>query len=243
MRCKNLNEEDVNSAIVNVYQIGPYSYESQVLLDLLEIVANVPLFHTLRTVEQLSYTVMFTSNESENILHYEIRVASQESKFTAEYVDERIENFRRNLVKIIGNLSADDFDTAKMALARKKLKEPIDLDEEARQNWTEISKNRYEFDRRCKEVECLSTVTKERLLEFYRAHYGENERKLSIQVIGNTKKSDNAKEMDVGTQPKTDDDDDGLSYVAFNGESKGYLIEDFMKFKSSLDTYPIKELN
>lgn len=235
LRCKNFNAQDANSAILNVYQIGPFSYESSALLDLLKDIAAEPFYHNLRTVEQLAYGVSFMKYNTDNCLGYKISVNSQESKFTAEYVDERIENFRRILATIIENMSQNDFDAIRESKMKEKSTEFKDLMEEVEHNWTQIELGLYEFDQRHKEIECLKSMTKQRLLAFYRAHYGQNERKLSVQIIGNAHANnanhETAKHVDF----------DHLSYVAFNGESKGHLVDDYMEFKNRLDIYPTVE--
>lgn len=239
LRCKNLNARDINSSILNVYQIGPFTNENKMLLSLLKMVAAEPLYSTLRTVEQLAYSVSFDIYRTLNILHYKIGVESQETKFTAAYVDERIEHFRQNLLRTIEHMSQDDFDTIKATIVRNKLSDFNGVNEEAQHNWIEIDTNRYEFNRRYKEVECLTMITKDQLFEFYRAHCGPNERKLSIQIIGNAHGNE-ATNVNAAPLVETqrNNHSDGLTYIGFGGESKGNLIDDFMAFKNSLDIYP-----
>lgn len=228
---------------MNFYQIGLFSLETQVLLHLLKMIADEPLYHNLRTIEQLAYSVSFSTYRIHNVLGYKIGVDSQETKFTADYVDERIENFRHILMAAIENMSDDDFRAIKATLARNKLSAFNDLDEEVQRNWSEIDTNQYRFDRQHKEVEYLATITKNQLLEFYRMHYGQNERKLSIQIIGNVQINEtHIEQADVQTQQSTSSLD-GLSYVGFKGESKGHLIDDFMAFKNSLDVYENQKIN
>lgn len=229
---------------MNFYQIVPFSYETQVLLQLLKIVADEPLYHNLRTIEQLAYSVSFKTYKTHNILGYKIGVDSQETKFTAEYIDERIENFRHILLTTIESMSDVDFDAMKGTLVRNKTTAFNELSEEVNNNWTEITTNQYEFDRRHKEIEHLATVTKLQLLGFYRMHYGQNERKLSIQIIGNAQINETKKDGTI-VQPEQNSNSsiDELSYVDFNGESKGYLIHDFMAFKDSLEVYPVEKIN
>lgn len=208
------------------------------LVTLLKLVAVEPLYFNLRTTEQLAYSVSFDTYKSLNILGYKIGVASQETKFMAEYIDERIENFRRILMTTIEHMSDDDFNAIKATLRRNKLNELNDVSEEAQRNWNEINTNQYEFDRHYKEVECLSTITKHQLLEFYRTHYGQNERKLSVQIIGNGRGNETNKTNETDEETQQNISSDALSYVGFNGEPKGHLIDDFMAFKNSLDVYP-----
>lgn len=244
LRCSNFNLEDVNTSILNFYQIGPNSYRTEVLIDLLVLIAQEPVFYTLRTIEQLAYDVSFNRHNTYGILGYSIKLHSQETKFLAEFVDERIENFRREFISIVEKMSDDDFDAIKASLVKIKLSEDNKLGEEVSRNWNEIESGEYNFDRLHKEVEAVSTISKSQLLEFYRTHYGENERKLSVQIIGNVQATeDNEKESekneDLETRRKRFD---SLTYVNFKGESKRNLITDFIQFKNSLDVYAVTKM-
>lgn len=250
LRVKTFHPKDVNTVITNFYQIGPISYRTHVLIDLLSMVAHEPLFDTLRNKEQLAYDVSFDLRDNYGILGYSITVNSQEPKFSVDHVDDRIEHFRRELSTTIETMPDDDFEAIKASLAKIKLNADNKLSEEVQRNWAEITTDEYEFDRPHKEVEYLSTITKQQLLDFYRAYSGEAERKLSVQVIGNAQKKEvdtpNNVEMefektvDLETRRKRFDT---LTYVDFNGEPRGNLIHDLMDFKKSLEVYSVTKTN
>lgn len=241
LRCKTFHPKDVNTVICNFYQIGPISYRLQTLIDLLVMVAQEPLFDTLRNKEQLAYDVSFVLRDNFGILGYDINVNSQETKFTADHVDERIENFRQELKTIIEQMTDENFDAIKVSLAKNKLNEDNKLSDEVQRNWAEITTNEYEFERVHKEVEYLATISKVQLLEFYRTHCdAENQRKLSVQVIGNAQadKNDGSAEDledEHGDYEARRSRFDQLTHVDFTGEPKGNLIKDLMDFKSGLD--------
>lgn len=250
LRCKTFHPTDVNTVITNFYQIGPISYRTQVLIDLLVMIAQEPLFDTLRNKEQLAYDVSFSLRYNFGILGYSITVNSQEPKFPVDYVDERIENFRCELISIIENMSDDDFDAIKASLAKNKLNEDNKLSEEVQRNWAEITTDEYEFDRPHREVEYLSTITKSQLLEFYLTHYGDNERKLSVQVIGNAQGNEPDLSNDAEMELEINEDletrrkrFDALTYVDFNSEPRGELIRDLMEFRKSLEVYSVTKTN
>lgn len=252
LRCKSFHPTDVNTVITNFYQIGPISYRTQVLIDLLVMIAHEPLFDILRNKEQLAYDVSFCLRDNFGILGYSITVNSQEPKFPVDHVDERIENFRHELMSIIEKMSDDDFEAIKASLAKNKMNEDNKLSEEVQRNWAEITTDEYEFDRPHKEVENLSTITKMQLLEFYCLHHGNNERKLSVQVIGNAHAHTNECEIsnEIETELVINEDldtrrkrFDTLTSVDFYGEPKGNLIKDLMKFRKSLEVYPVTKTN
>lgn len=248
LRCKSFHPKDANTVIANFYQIGPISYRTQVLIDLLVMVAQEPLFDTLRNKEQLAYDVSFTLRDNFGILGYSIIVNSQETKFTAEHVDDRIENFRRELKSIINEMSDDDFNAIKASLGKNKLNEDNKLSEEVQRNWAEITTDEYEFDRPHKEVEHLSAITKDQLLEFYSKYYGENERKLSVQVIGNALANELPDDNEVEFEHSDDLETrrmrfDNLSYVDFINQPRGNLITDLMAFRNALEVYSVTKTN
>lgn len=250
LRCKTFHPKDVNTVITNFYQVGPISYRTHVLIDLLVMVAHEPLFDTLRNKEQLAYDVSIDLRDNYGILGYSITVNSQEPKFTVDYVDQRIELFRTELAKTIETMPDDDFEAIKASLAKIKLNEDNKLSEEVTRNWAEITTDEYEFARPHREVEQLSTITKQQLLEFYRLHYGDVERKFSVQVIGNAQEN----EIDVANDVEADferNEDletrrkrfDTLTYVDFNGDARGNLIQNLMEFKKTLEVYSVTKTN
>lgn len=241
LRCQSFNPKDENTLTMNYYQIGPLSYRSMALIDLLALIVHEPLFNKLRTNEQLAYDVSINKHILYGIMGYSIKLHSQEAKFSAEYVDERIETFRQEIPSLIENMSDKDFNEIKASIVKGKLSEDNKLSEEVNRNWSEIDSNYYDFNRLEKDVEALATITKNHVLEFYLNHYGENERKLSVQIIGHIKSNEHHE------QPESPNEDleirrkrfDSLTYVNFSKQSKGNLIADFMQFKNSLEKYPL----
>lgn len=246
LRCKSFNANDVNTSITNFYQIGPISFRTHVMIDLISMIAQEPLFDMLRSKEQLAYDVSFNLRDNYGNLAYSITVNSQESKFSVDHINERIEHFRCELISIIQNMPDEDFVEMKTSLAKIKLNEDNKLSEEVDRNWGEIISDDYEFERPEKEVECLATITKDILLQFYQSHYGENERKLSIQVIGNptVENTDENGEDSVSEASKENGSHrkqyDSLIYVDDNRENS---IRDIMEFKKSLEMCPFSRTN
>lgn len=218
------------------------------MIELLVLVAYEPLFDTLRSKEQLAYDVSFSLRDNFGILGYCITVNSQETKFTADHVDKRIENFRRELISTIEQMSDDDFDAIKVSMAKNKLNEDNKLSEEVQRNWAEITTDEYEFDRMHKEVEFLSTITKAQLLDFYRTHCdAENQRKLSVQVIGNPQADSNPDDSELvgehGDFEASRIRFDALTYAGGNGEPDGSQIEDLMEFRNGLEVHAVTKTN
>lgn len=232
LRCKSYSPNDVNTVVTNFYQVGPITIRLNALIDLLLVVAEEPLFDILRTKEQLGYDVSCGIRDNQGILGYSISVNSQESKFTVDHIDERIENFRTELVQIIKNMTGEDFQTFKESLIQMKLTDDNDLKDEIARNWAEVTTDEYIFDRAQKEVNALETITQNDLLEFYLSTRGEHERKFATQIIGNP--NGNSDEIAV-TDKSTFD---GYAIVELKEGNSGHLIRNVEEFKKSLEVYP-----
>lgn len=232
MRIKNFNPKDPNSVVSNYYQIGQLSYENATLLSLLVEIATDPVYDILRNKEQLAYRVSFRLLKMRKIQGYVISVHSQEAKFTTDYVDERIENFRHELLSIIEQMPSDDFEMFKNSLAQNKW---IEYDHSGdKLNWQSDSER---LDQVSKEVQTLLNITKAELLEFYSTHLNAaNQRKLSFQVIGNAHADDGDDSSD-GTVESFET----LSYVNFTGKPRGILVEDVKEFTNSLEEFIYEE--
>lgn len=254
LRCSTFHPTDVNTVITNHYQIGPISFRTRVLIDLLMIIAQEPLFDILRNKEQLAYDVSCDLRDNYGILSYSITVNSQESKHSVDYVNDRIENFRQKLETIIEELPDDDFNAFKASLAKMKLQADNKLSEEVSRHWAEITTEDYEFNRAHREVECLMTITKGDLLSFYRSHCGDKERKLSVQVVGHSNgencENPNHTYDAADDQNRNEDNEtrrkrfDALGYLDFKDAARrGKSIKDLMEFKQTLEIYPITKTN
>lgn len=156
-----------------------------------------PLFNQLRTKEQLGYDVCCITQNVYGISGYSILVQTQADKYTTEHVDQRIEEFlTSSFSKIVRDLSEDDFDNFRDALTKEKLCADIDLLEEVRRNWNEITNCQYMFDRLEREVLAIKRIKFKNLKKWIKNTVnGFNCRKLSIHVVGSKKSNEDVKEM------------------------------------------------
>ncbi len=246
LRCASMNPSDVNTVTCNFYQIGPITIKTNALIDLLMMIGEEPLFDSLRSKEQLGYDVSCRLHDNHGILGYSIQINSQETKFSAEHIDERIEVFRSSLLNIIRETSDSEFEQYKEAVVKLKLTADNYLSDEVVRNWTEITTNEYAFDRVTKEVDCLKTITKSEFIAFYEKHLLENTKKFSVQVIG---RSD---VMQVDSAIQADDDApvslldkrfDTLTFVPMSNPDKGLFIQDIGNFIDNLELYPVTKTN
>ncbi|KAG4065796.1 hypothetical protein HA402_012474 [Bradysia odoriphaga] len=239
-RCASFNPNDVNSLTCNFYQIGPMTVKTLNLIELLMMLAEEPLFNTLRSKEQLGYDVSCGLRDNYGILGYSIMVNSQENKFSSEYIDERIEAFRSELLNIISRTTDHEFQQYKESLAKIKLNDDNDMKDEVARHWIEIITDEYAFDRAIRDVECLNTITKSDFVEFFQKHL-DHTRKLSIQIIGVKDPTKNT--ITHSKDRSAHDNEFRLKMIPLSKPFKGYCIQSIPEFIKNLELYPVIRTN
>lgn len=210
-KVRNLNPTDVNSVVLNYYQLGIDSDQMRAMINLMvvsirqgskdrsrsrvdcilfhsfQLMIEEPMFDQLRTKEQLGYEVHCEYKNSYGVLGVCITVFIQADKFTTEHVDERIEEFMKSFAKTLESITEDELNSFKETLKKKKMCADIHLKQEFDRNWNEIQMDHYMFDRLQREVVALRAITLDDLRKWYAAYMqnGEHFRKLSLHVIGN----------------------------------------------------------
>lgn len=237
LRCNGSNFSDTATLVVNFYQIGTATHRNKALVELFSDISRKPACDILCSKDQLAKWAQFELWKSVDIIGYSIHINLLEHKFSAEYIDDRIENLRQELISILRNVSDEDLEKSKQSLMEYKTRKDWELDRETQRNWTEIMTGAYIFDRAEREVEALKAITKEELLEFYVKYLNDENRKLSIQIIGNANGSE------VTTKNEATDEIcrsiEALSIVDFTTpKPDAYLIQDIAEYKKTLEVYP-----
>lgn len=232
-RCKSFKLIDSNTVTKNIYQIGLKTQRLKVILNLFLMITKQYSFDILRNKEQLGYYVKCDIDELHGVLHFYVQIMSQENKFSAEYIDDRIENFLNEFLTILTNMPDQMFLQYKKSSEEVLLADDYRLESEIVRNWDEIQKNQYQFDTNLKSLEILRTLTKNDLIEFYHDNFGANKRKLSIQIIGSDESVDRLND--------TNEDHpifDKFTMLDFKTAHPGQLITDIREFKVSIETFP-----
>lgn len=111
------------------------------------------------------------------------------------FVDSRVENFLVRVRKIVDDMSEEEFEQNKQALAAKISVKPINLAQLSEMFWNEIIDKEYKFDRAETEVAYLRSITKTDLTKFFDEHIkqdGPKRRKLSVHIISEASASQEA---------------------------------------------------
>ncbi|PSN57801.1 Insulin-degrading enzyme [Blattella germanica] len=157
------------------YQCNLQCIHTNMLLELLVQLINEPCFNILRTKEQLGYIVFSGIRRSNGVQG--LRVIVQSDRHPS-YVDQRVEAFLSKMEDYIGNMSSEEFERHKEALAAQRLEKPKKLSVLSARFWSEITTQQYNFDRANIEVAHLRELQKKDILEFFKAR-----REVHLHVI------------------------------------------------------------
>ncbi|XP_026283757.1 insulin-degrading enzyme [Frankliniella occidentalis] len=172
------------SSCTAVYlQCGTLSTENNMKLELIAQILKEPFFTILRTKEQLGYIVRCSIHRSYT---EQGLMALVQSSRDPEYVEKRIEAFFDHMLNFIIEMSEEDFEKHKEAVAVKRLEKPKMLWALSSVYWREIVSQLYHFDRDNVEVDYMRTLTKQDVIQHYQdliSHDACKRHKLSVQVV------------------------------------------------------------
>ena len=190
------NPDEVNSAIENLYFVGPQcgftsvddepanadmKLESVVhdrdvsrwsplaMSSTLTLVCHLleePAFDQLRTKEQLGYLV----HSSGAIVGGRdcLRVIVQSNARDPVYLDQRIESFLKSYFEeTLSQLTDDSLLDNKKSCIENLLEKPKNLNRESARYWSEISSGQYFYTRKQKYAEFIASISKEDLVTFF----------------------------------------------------------------------------
>lgn len=234
-RLKNINPSDTNSVITNYYQSDLYTVENSVIADLIMMAIEEPLFDILRTKEQLGYHVYCSVRDTFGVLGYTVTVNAQASKVSAQYVDERIEEFMKHTKILLDKLKEEEFEQLKDNLIKIKQCVDVHLREEVDRNFGEITAGEYLFDRIPKEVTAIQNTGLKQVILWWGRHnlFGtqDNFRKISFQIEGSKSESTDKPKLEVvlltAEEPKAK-------------QIPNYFITDISNYKKSVQIFNTK---
>jgi len=180
VRLDSLDQGDANTLVTNYYQSGPGTIREHAVMEAIVLLMEEPIFDTLRTQEQLGYAVSMTLRNTYGVFGLSVTVNTQATKFTADHVDQRIENFFQEF--LADHLTEEAVAEAVSSLIKLKLRADVTLEEEVGRNWQEIMSKEYVFNRNEREVAFLKEIGLEDVKSVLVPLL--STRKLSVQVVG-----------------------------------------------------------
>lgn len=227
------NPLEENSAILNVYQVGPFFQDTHrdMCLTMTAHLADTSAFTQLRTQEQLGYVVNAGYHRVYDVDGLSVIV--QGPRLPPAGMDARIEAWLTKFRGELEDMSEDEFATNVRAIADLKRSRDKMLVQETGRYWGEIMKRTYRFDRLEKELATLEQLTKADVVAFfddYIAAGAQNRRKLSSRVIGATARRE-----------QQDEEQQALKAAEEQGIHMHRLatLEDARNFKQGLPTYRV----
>ncbi|KAG1945781.1 nardilysin b [Pimephales promelas] len=252
-KVQSLNLADANSEVTVYYQAGLKNLREHTLMELLVMHMEEPCFDFLRTKETLGYQVYPACRNTSCVLGFSVTVETQATKFSTDFVEDKIEAFLVSFGEKMNNLSDEAFQTQVSALIKLKECEDTHLGDEVDRNWFEVVTQQYVFERLNKEIEVLKDVTKDELVSFFMEHRHANSRKLSIHVVGFGEREKETHGDDQScSAPETQDAEikissyGNVSKLIFLPASpvlaKATMITDICVFTSSLNLHPYHKI-
>ncbi|VDM19936.1 unnamed protein product [Hydatigera taeniaeformis] len=175
---KQINRSNAISAILVYYQNLPITAENCAIHRLFDQLIREPAFNHLRTEKQLGYIVRAGWHMSNSFQGIHLVI---QSKYHPRDLDEHIEEF-----KTLINMPMTEFNEHVESVIALLLEKPKKMGQQATRYWSQILRQRYDFDRFEREAEIIRNTSKDHVLAFYNTHIkatSEARRKLAIYVI------------------------------------------------------------
>ncbi|XP_030604512.1 insulin-degrading enzyme [Archocentrus centrarchus] len=225
------NEVHNDCGIEIYFQADMQATHDNMLLELFCQIISEPCYSTLRTKEQLGYSVHSGPRRANGVQGLRFIIQSEKAP---HYLESRVEAFLCTMEKAVEEMSEEDFQKHVQALAIRRLDKPKKLSAEGAKYWGEIISQQYNFDRDNIEVAYLKTLTKESIMEFYRERLmvdAPKRHKVSVHVL--------SREMDscpvVGEFPAQND----VNLAPAPSLPQPTVIQDMTEFKRSLPLFPL----
>jgi insulysin len=220
-RKKGLNDDDRNSAVQLLYQVGPRGdLKLDVTLELLAKIMNKPFFHELRTQQQLGYIVFEGVDDHEGVTG--IYVIVQSTVADPEELCRRIDDFLKQYrAQLLAELPDSEFASYVRSQITLKMEKDKRMSARTARFWKEISSEEFVYDRAMREIEALHAVKKSDVVDLfdrYIAPGGSCRRKLSSLVYGCDHPIPESESVDSGVK----------------------LVKDPVAFRLSLPLFPVK---
>lgn len=221
------------NAIQVILQVGGKNIEENITLEFLQQVISEPFFNILRTKEQLGYITHSGVLHSNGVLCLRFIIQSQKSPC---YLDARIEAFIDHIKTLLGEMSEEEFNRHKTALASKRLEKPKKMISESMKHWSEISSGQYMFERDIIETNHLQKVSKEELLKFYLTYIhfeGDKRAKLSVHVHGKDDTVPESVKLNIEDHNKNID----ATFLKCPQVQQSEILSDYNVLRNSLPFY------
>ncbi|CAB3220382.1 unnamed protein product [Arctia plantaginis] len=188
IRVMSFNDQSTNSIVTNYYQGEATTARDTATLEVLMLLMEEPVFDSLRTKEQLGYSVFSMMRYTFGVLGFSVTVNTQVDKFSVSHVDTRVETFLKKFARDMKRLNERTLAATKQSLVQLKHTTDYELKEEVERNWREIVSREYQFRRLFLEAEAIDKIKLSDIRSWVENHFSTGNksqfRKLSVQIMG-----------------------------------------------------------
>lgn len=182
------DKNDTNSAVISMWQAGPENNNTQGLIAMIDNYFDESCFDTLRTKEQLGYIVWSYPHKVRGVINYAILV--QSSVKHPSYLFDRISNYVKGRIQDLENFTDEKIEKIKISSIKSTFKKDLSVKDEFFRFKFEIDSAAYVFDRKKHVKKCIRDVKIEEFKQAFIGMFGENARKMNIQVLADKFKED-----------------------------------------------------
>ena len=242
IRVIGMNPDDSNTVVKICYQsTANYCLRELIPLQVALDIMEQPIFDVLRTKEQLGYSVKTELMNWGGILGICIRVQSPATKFTSDYIHERIEHFVKWFCEEkIKLMSDDEFNQRICTFKKAVVTADTNLGDEFYRNWNRISSKDYMFDFQEEYVRILSTCSKKDVFGSLLSTIScsPDRKKFSVQVIGNSIKTEQGAVINEELLMEADSDFSLEYFQPENTHTAVQFIANLESYKDGLESFP-----
>lgn len=173
--------ENLNSCVLSYFQKEEETMRSKLLNEVVFQYLNEPTFDQLRTKEQLGY-IASSFNIPLRLIDgggFIIQSAVGSPEFLISRINALLDTHREEVHKV----SDEYFDQMVDSIRNRKKQKDLSLREETRRLNYEIVTHQYEFDRKTKEIELLSSLAKTEFIDYFHDLFYNEPKRLNIQLL------------------------------------------------------------
>jgi nardilysin len=178
------NPSEKNNASEIYVQLGAENHKDCAALSILDQIMYEPFFDTLRTKEQLGYSVCCGLRNTFGVLGFYFAIVS--SKFTPLHIEERVEKFVKDFADDIAKMTAEEWQQHIKSAVEAKQQQDQTLDQESERHWEQISMSRYDFFQRNHQALEIKKWDKDSFLGWFKKHIctdSEDCKRLSVRIF------------------------------------------------------------
>lgn len=190
-----IKEAKQNNSDVSILFQDKKHPQSKLLIMLLENYLNTPFFDELRTKQQVGYMVDSYFDEYRGI--HTMSLATQSNRFPSHQCAIRIMEFLAMIKDKLLNIDEEEFQTYKNSIMNLITEKDLQLKKEMERQWVEVVSHQYFFERKEKQAELLTSITRREFVVFTKRFLFDTPRILEVHSVSQLHKEENEKTKEL----------------------------------------------